>query len=223
MDLQLTSTGLIAIGSRPGMGKTVITLNLANQLAASEKVVFLSYQDFKERLLSVLKQQEQKLRKDLIINTTFEYLDGESLATLRSILKEQGYSTLIIDDLDHCQKEDHQRSEYEKDFIIKELKRIAEDLGMRIIVNVSLSKQLEHRMGDNRPMVRDFTWSRRLINDCSQIFSIFRPAHYAFVEDEEGNPTDDVIEIDCLKNLGGEEFSVWLDNKEEKIIPIHYE
>lgn len=67
------SNGLIAFGGAKGAGKTRFMLKLANYIAKTEKVLFVSYQDYAEKLEHILKRIDTQIRSNLELNTTLGY------------------------------------------------------------------------------------------------------------------------------------------------------
>jgi hypothetical protein len=69
----------------------------------------------------------------------------------------------------------------------------------------------------NRPQIRDFGWSRIIINECSQIYALYRPIFYGFSLDMDGNDWSNRIEILSLKNEEHKEKTIIFDDKELNI------
>lgn len=216
------SNGLIGFGGRPGMGLTRLTLKLANQLAKKESVLFITYQEHELQLNKLVSSFSAKKNQNLEINSSFQFFDFGAFDALKLLLQRDHITVLFIDDLNNFISEEHANDNYIKDSIISQLKKLSEELNIKIIVNLSLSNTVEHRSGDKRPMIRDFRWSRRMINDCNQIFALYRPAYYGIVENENGDSALSQIDVQCLKNSLEDTFNLVLDNKEEKILPVHY-
>ncbi len=190
--------GLIAFGGRPGMGLTRLTLKIASELSKTERVLFTSYQSDAQSLKVSATKMEGYEDNNLIIDSSSPYYDYEYFPWLKQHLRDNKISTLIIDDLNNL-IEPHQDEKSVKDSIISQYKEISNEFEIRIILNCTVSESVELRGGDKIPLLRDFRWSRRLINDCEQMISVYRPFYYGIVEDENRNQTEGIIQIIPLK------------------------
>jgi len=191
------SNGLIVLGARPGMGLTRLTLKLANQLATKERVLFITYQEHRSRLDKLVTSFSTDKNQNLHINSSFQFFDYDYFKSLKELHLRDHISTLFIDDLNNFIDFDQEDDRHIKDYIICELRGLSEESDIRIVVNLSLSKSVEYRGGTMRPMIRDFRWSRRIVNDCTQVFALYRPAYYGIVENEQGDSAMNQIEIEC--------------------------
>jgi len=213
------SDNLIAFGARPGMGLTRLTLKLANRLARKENVLFITYQDYYKHIEELVNENGQK-QNNLVIDSSFKFFNYGVFDDLKLQLLQNEISTLVVDNLNDSIREKHVDDEYLTDYIISELHILSQSLKIRIIINLLVSKTVECRGGDLRPQLRDFRWSRRLINDCQQIYSIYRPAYYGITENENGEPAVNSIGIQCLKGATRSD-RITLDNRVEKILPLN--
>jgi hypothetical protein len=211
------SKGLIALGGNKGIGKTRFSLKLANFLAKHEKVLYISYQDYSEKLHSIINEIDIDVNENLEINTSFGYFNVGTFLKMMNYVKEKVITTLFIDDLDCFNRNEfHEFNEIEKDSAIEGLLFISKQLNIRVIFNLVLTKNY-HSYNFVRPQIRDFDWSRKIVNDCSQIFALYRPVFYGMTEDEDGFSLLDVIEILNLKNQTHKELIYKLDNKQLNI------
>jgi hypothetical protein len=211
------SKGLIALGGNKGIGKTRFSLKLANFLAQHEKVLYISYQDYSEKLHSILNEIDIDVNENLEINTSFGYFNVGTFLKMIKHIKEKVITTLFIDDLDCFNRNEfYEFNEIEKDSAIEGLLFISKQLNVRVIFNLVLTKNYRS-YNFVRPQLRDFDWSRKVVNDCSQIFALYRPAFYGISEDEDGCSLLDVIEVLNLKNQTHKELIYKLDNKQLNI------
>lgn len=215
------SQGLVIFGGRPGMGLTRLTLKLANQIASHDKVLFVSYQEHETQLELLTSSLEPELAENLTINSSLQFFNYGVFELLTNQLKADKISTLVIDDLNNFIEPKSDADSYLKDIIISNFREIADKLNIQIILNLSLSQTVEHRGGDKKPLIRDFRGSRKIMNECDQIFSLYRPAYYGITQLEDGSSALDDIEIECLKNDSGELFDIRLNNKEARILPTY--
>ena len=214
--------GLIAFGGNKGIGKTRFTLKLANFLAKNEKVLFISYQDCKENLYGIIYEMDTQINESLEINTSFDYFNvGSFLEIIKHVGKKE-ITTLFIDDLDCFNRNEFREfKESEKDSAIDALIFLSKHLDISVVFNLILSKDYVSNHYD-KPRIRDFDWSRKIVNDCSQIYSLYRPAFYGISMNEDGNSLLDLIEILSLKNMKHKEEIFEMDNKELMIYNNKY-
>jgi hypothetical protein len=211
------SKGLIAIGGSAGIGKTRFTLKLANQLSKNEKVLFISYQDYREHSVSILEEMGDQQNKNLKITTNIGYFNVASILQLIKHIETNSFTTVFIDDIDGFKRGQFiDFNDEEKNSVIEALGFIAKLLDVRIVFNLTL-KWYNSSFQFIRPGLRDFDWSRNIVTDCTQIYAINRPFFYEISEDEEGNSVENLIEIISLKNEQNKIKILNLDNSELKV------
>jgi hypothetical protein len=208
--------GLIAIGSGIGEGKTRFSLKLANFIARTENVLYISYKEHKEKLIEIIQEIDGKLNDKLDINTRFAYFGSEVFLDIIKYVKTKNITTVFIDDIEtFCSISLEETSLEETKYnIIEDLKYISEMLSIKLIF---LTNTIKHKFDERYyPVIKNFRWSRAINNECSQILAFYKPSAYGFTEDENGNYLYDKIELHFLKNSGDEKEFIF-DNKEEKI------
>jgi replicative DNA helicase len=87
--------------------------------------------------------------------------------------------------------------------ISRTLKKVAKELDIPVIALSQLSRSVETRGGDKRPMLSDLRESGAIEQDADIIIFPFRPEYYKVMEDEMGNPTADTTELIVAKNRNG--------------------
>ena len=90
------SEKLIAIGAVEGVGKTRFAINLANQLAEKEKVLFINWTDYSEKLHKILQQSGKTINDNLDINTHVGYFDVNSILEIIDLIEFHNYSTILL-------------------------------------------------------------------------------------------------------------------------------
>jgi replicative DNA helicase len=93
--------------------------------------------------------------------------------------------------------------EQEISSISRSIKEIAKELNVPIIALSQLSRSVEQRGGDKRPILSDLRESGAIEQDADIVSFIYRPEYYGFVEDEEGNSNQGVGEIIVAKHRNG--------------------
>ena len=84
-----------------------------------------------------------------------------------------------------------------------ELKQLAKQLDICIILDSQLSRAVETRGGIKKPMMSDLRDSGALENIADKVLFIYRPEYYEIYQDEDGNDTRGTAEIIISKNTSG--------------------
>lgn len=100
--------------------------------------------------------------------------------------------------------------EQEISTISRSIKEIAKELNIPIIALSQLSRSVEQRGGDKRPVLSDLRESGAIEQDADIVSFIYRPEYYGFMEDEAGNSNQGVGEIIVAKHRNGALDSVRL-------------
>lgn len=100
--------------------------------------------------------------------------------------------------------------EQEISTISRSIKEIAKELNVPIIALSQLSRSVEQRGGDKRPVLSDLRESGAIEQDADIVSFIYRPEYYGFIQDENGNSNAGVGEIIIAKHRNGALDSVRL-------------
>lgn len=93
--------------------------------------------------------------------------------------------------------------EQEISTISRSIKEIAKELNIPIIALSQLSRSVEQRGGDKRPVLSDLRESGAIEQDADIVSFIYRPEYYGFLQDEDGNSNAGVSEIIVAKHRNG--------------------
>ncbi|MFK8056346.1 MAG: replicative DNA helicase [Saprospiraceae bacterium] len=106
--------------------------------------------------------------------------------------------------------------EQEISTISRNLKQLAKEINVPVIALSQLSRAVEQRGGDKRPMLSDLRESGAIEQDADMVNFIYRPEYYDITEDEDGNSMKGVAKIIIAKNRHGELKDVqlkWIANQ----------
>jgi len=240
----------IVIGGRPAMGKTHLLMNLALNMSTNVPVLYCSF-DLSEGLLmkrmvaalsgislnqlmmGSLNRLEQKLIES--VNAEFQerrlWISDQgtnSLQILRERCKkhvdEDGVQVIFIDYIQLISSDRYRHNrEMEMSYVSRELKAIAREFNVLIIASSQLSRMVETRGGDKRPILSDLRESGSIEQDADKVFFLYRPEYYGFMQDEDGNTTDGITELILAKNRSGslERIQYARDGNYTRIISIN--
>lgn len=214
--------GFYVIGARPGVGKTVVGLQLAQHLASNGVVAYFSLEMGKEELmnrllsatsdvyigkidkgdLSQIDVTKLTAAKKKIENSKLAIIDSGSLnineikAHSRN-LKKEGLSAIVIDYLGLI-PDTQGRKRYE--FITEismSLKALARDLQIPVIALAQLNREIEGR-GNAKPLLSDLRDSGSIEQDADVVILLRRDK---FPNDREWEKS--LMTMDVAKNRHG--------------------
>jgi replicative DNA helicase len=93
--------------------------------------------------------------------------------------------------------------EQEISTISRSIKEIAKELNVPIIALSQLSRSVEQRGGDKRPVLSDLRESGAIEQDADIVSFIYRPEYYGFLQDDDGHSNQGVGEIIIAKHRNG--------------------
>ena len=232
----LNKSDLIILAARPGMGKTSFALNIANNVAirGKKKVAIFSLEMSSEqittRMLSCegcieskklrngdlkagsddwirLAEASQFLNKaDILIDDTAGITISEIKAKLRRV---RGIDLVIIDYLQLMSSgriTDNRVQEVSQ--MTRNLKLMAKELNVPVIVLSQLSRSIESRNG-HKPMLSDLRESGSIEQDADIVMFLYRESYYQLQEGQPA-PEQDIAECIVAKNRHGEQGSIKL-------------
>lgn len=226
-------TDLVIIAARPAMGKTALTLTLARNAALrfNEPAVFFSLEMAATQLVQRLITSEAELdaqrvrtgqlqdfewqqlitrigslnKAPLFIDDTPALGIPELRAKCRRLKAEKNIGMVIIDYLQLMTGNSTKGGNREQEIaaISRSLKVIAKELDVVMIALSQLSRAVESRGGDKRPVLSDLRESGSIEQDADMVMFLYRPEYYGFETDDEGNSTAGLAEIIIAKQRNG--------------------
>ena len=226
---------MIVIAARPGMGKTAFVLSMARNVAVDFKrpvAVFsleMSGVQLVQRLIaSETEINSEKLRKGQlkdyeltqlhhqVVNLSEApiYIDDtpalsvfELRAKCRRLKSNHGIELIIIDYLQLMTAGEGKGGNREQEIsaISRSIKQIAKELDVPVIALSQLSRSVETRGGDKRPMLSDLRESGAIEQDADIVGFIYRPEYYGLTEfnDNERTPSQGLAELIIAKHRNG--------------------
>lgn len=218
------------IGGRPGMGKTQILVNLVLNISSAMPVLYFSFDlskiSLSNRFLSAISgiQTHQIMQNQLTeaeinnlvaVATTMENRDilvnescFNSISAFKSLcekeIKEKQIKVIVVDYLQMMGSNKYRNNrEIEISHISRELKGIAKQHNVCIIVSSQLSRAVETRGYSKRPQLSDLRDSGAIEQDADKVIFIYRPEYYNIDEDEDGESTSRIVELIIAKNRNG--------------------
>ena len=209
----LHKSDLILIGARPAMGKTSFALNLARNVSVigKRRVLMFSLEMSKEQLaMRVLATEarvnsakmrtgeldgEDWLRLGMATNALNDvelYFDDTSSITVPEmkarIRRLKNVECVIIDYLGLIKPAGRTENRVQAvSEITRELKIMAKDLAIPVIVCAQLSRGTEGRGGSHRPQLADLRESGSIEQDADIVLMLYRQDYYKNDEDDKEN------------------------------------
>lgn len=124
----------------------------------------------------------------------------------RKFVKEMGVQLIIVDYLQLMVGKDDKnvkQREQEVAAISRSLKSLAKELNIPIIALAQLSRALETRGGDRRPILSDLRESGSIEQDADTVIFIHRDEYYGITEDSNGDSTAGIAELIFAKHRSG--------------------
>jgi len=201
---------LVVIASRPSVGKTAFSLNIAEHLAVDKRVpvvlfsLEMSKEQLAQRILCSRARISQHLMKTgrladdqwtnlsiavgplseapIFVDDTPSMTVLEMRAKARRLKRREDIGLVVIDYMQLIQGPKNAESrQQEITFISRSLKAMARELNLPVVALSQLSRQVELRGKDARPQLSDLRESGAIEQDADVVIFIHRP------RDDEGH------------------------------------
>lgn len=224
---------MIVLAARPGMGKTAFVLSMARNMAVDHQVpvaVFslemAAVQLVNRLIASETELPSEKLRKGTLEDHEYQqlhqrigklsqaplYIDDtpalsifELRAKCRRMKAQHGIDMVIIDYLQLMTGGGDNKGNREQEIssISRSIKSIAKELDIPIIALSQLSRSVETRGGDKRPLLSDLRESGAIEQDADIVCFIYRPEYYNITDHPENIDTRGLGELIIAKHRNG--------------------
>lgn len=127
-------------------------------------------------------------------------------AKCRRLKAQHDIQLVIIDYLQLMSAKDGKGSgnrEQEISTISRSIKEIAKELNIAIIALAQLSRSVEQRGGDKKPILSDLRESGAIEQDADIVSFIYRPEYYGITKDDDGNSNQGIGELIIAKHRNG--------------------
>lgn len=235
----LQKSDLIVVAARPGMGKTAFVNTLLRNMSLNHgtPVGFLSLEMSNKQTGLRELSAESGIELQRLINGKITNEEFQRVSAAAGVLMN---TNIIIDDtpglspyeirakaslmkskykigalfFDYIQLGDDKTAgtpEENVSRISATLKAIAKDLDIPVIALSQLSRQVENRGGDKKPMLSDLRGSGSIEQDADMVMFLYRPEYYGINQNEEGLSTKGMGQIIIAKYRNGKPDQGWFN------------
>jgi replicative DNA helicase len=231
-------TDLIIIAARPGMGKTALVGSIMKNAACDfDKPIALfslemSWNQIGLRILSMTSEvMMENMRNGNVEDYEFEQISHKSnqiagatmlvddtpamsIMQMRSkaieLKRKHDIQLLIVDYIQLARGEQMKGGNREQEIasISRGLKAIAKELKIPVIALSQLSRAVETRGGDKRPMLSDLRESGAIEQDADMVIFLYRPEYYGIQQFDDGSSTAGIGELIIAKHRNGNTDSI---------------
>ena len=221
---------MVVIGGRPSMGVDLFLRQMSLNISQLIPTLFISLDTNRSKFTTALISISSGINYGELLRNNYKTSDKQIIEeAIKDISKHKLW---VNDDVNYniadfrmlCEKHVQEdkvqviffdclhlirpgfRSRYKREvevsFISSELKKIAKDLNVCIIVGSNLNRSSEYRSGleGKRPVLSDLRDSGSIEQDADKVFLLHRPEYYHISEDFEGNSLLKVVEVLLVKN-----------------------
>lgn len=226
---------LIVVAGRPSMGKSAWAVNVATANALSGKrVLFLNLEMtdaaiYNRAVASIMDVPLEWLRKpndeqdywprvgeavhqlntaDLLIDDSPGMRRESIIARARREHMRKPLDMLIVDHLHLIPLPGKTRETVEIGEITRDLKGLAKELGIPVVLLSQLNRAVDSRTGSKRPVMSDLRESGNIEQDADLIVFLYRDDYYA-AREERASEYPGLVEIIVAKQREGETGKVW--------------
>ena len=218
----LQNADLIIVAGRPGMGKTSLALNMAQHFALKLKVpvgVFSLEMSAEQLVLRILcteaRVDSNRLRTGYLKSSEYAelalvagylaeapiFIDDsaaismvELRAKARRLKAEFNVGAIFVDYLQLVSvRERVENRQQQISLISRSLKALAKELDIPVVALSQLSRAVESRVGDKRPVLSDLRESGSIEQDADLVLFLYRPEVYEGAASEAAGTAELII------------------------------
>ena len=207
----LNKSDLVIIGARPAMGKTSLALNLARNTAmmGKKKVLFFSLEMTKEQLAQRVLSTEARIESTKMRTGNISGEEWAKLATATALLSNcelyfddtsnmtvsemksrirrlRDVDAVFVDYLQLMKSGGRVESRVQEvSEITRNLKLMAKDLNIPVVVLAQLARTTEGRGKSHKPQLSDLRESGSIEQDADIVIMLYRDEYYSGEKDEQ--------------------------------------
>ncbi len=234
----LNKSDLLIIGARPAMGKTSLALNLARNTAmmGKKKVLFFSLEMTKEQLAQRVLSTEARIESTKMRTGNITGDEWAKLATATALLSNcelyfddtsnmtvsemksrirrlRDVDAVFVDYLQLMKSGSRVESRVQEvSEITRNLKLMAKDLNIPVVVLAQLARSTEGRGKSHKPQLSDLRESGSIEQDADIVIMLYREEYYASEKDsapdDMDRPAINEAEFIIAKNRHGPTTSI---------------
>lgn len=231
----------VVIGGRPAMGKTQLLVNLALNISLTAPVLYfvldktavslsmrfmssvsgigvdrIMYNQLTDQEReSLIRSGKEMMSRKIFVNDAHNNTIAGLIAECIQQIKSNGVKVIMIDYLQLLSSgEKHSNRDHELSYIIRQLKNLAVEYGICVVLTSQLNRSVETRGGLKQPQLSDLRDSGAIEQDADKVIFIYRPEYYHLDYDEEGNNSAGLAELMVPKNRLGRPGTIKLSYDE---------
>lgn len=238
----------VVIGGRPAMGKTMLMVSLALEIAKTKELLYFSFElsknflasrflaalsafdtakimskNVSEEELGILSLASEEFAKlKILVSDSCSNSISSFKAYCAKMIAEKGVKVIIVDYIQLMSSNRYSKGrDMELGYISRELKNIAKENNVCVIAASQLNRSVESRYGDKRPILSDLRDSGNIEQDADKVIFIHRPEYYGITTDSEGNSLLGWVNLIVAKNRSGATGDVLVrtNSTKTRIIP----
>ena len=217
---------VVVVAGRPAMGKTQLLIHWANQIAKKQTVVYHSLDGTNSEVTNRFLANETGIRLNAIQENKLEveerlkiqeskntftekqlFLVDFSIKSMfqlkeyyKELVEKKGIDVIFLDYIQLFSDSRNRSREQEIASFMRTIKEIAKELNVCIFLASQLSRSVETRGGDKRPILSDLRESGAIEEFADKVFFIYRAEYYGLTMNEMGEPTANEVELIIAKN-----------------------